>query len=61
MAWVAGMVIVTTLALAVGVAVLSAIASAIEVLPSNPGAGSEAIDDEPSPARAAGVRISHES
>ena len=56
MALAAGIVIVVVLALAVVVAVLSAIAAAIEVLPSHPGRSqSEPLEDQ-RPARAAGDR-----
>jgi hypothetical protein len=61
MAWAGGIVLVTALALVTGVAVLVAIAAAIEVLPPHPGSRSEPSDDEQYRAGSAGARVTHES
>lgn len=61
MALATGILILTALVLAIGAAVLSAIAAAIEVLPSPPGLEIEPIADEQSPANASCGRVSHES
>jgi hypothetical protein len=60
MAWAGGIVLVMVLALATSMAVLAAIAAAIEVLPPRPRSAGEPIDDEQSPAPGAGARVSHE-
>jgi len=61
MAWAAGIVLITAFALATGMAVLAAIAAAIEVLPSHFGSESEPIDERQYPARGAGAGVTHES
>jgi len=61
MAWAAGIVLITAFALATGMAVLAAIAAAIEVLPSRPGSGGEPIDEGQYRAQGAGAGVTHET